>query len=78
MLAMSSDSVILLDEWVLPDTEVSAFAACMDLTMMAAFAGMERSERHWRQLLEDVGLRLVQVYSYNPSHYECVMDVRLP
>jgi hypothetical protein len=75
--AMSPDSVILLDELVLPETGVSAYAAGMDLTMMAAFAAMERSESQWRKLLEKVGLKLVKTYPYNPLSYEAVMDVRL-
>ncbi|KAF2280229.1 S-adenosyl-L-methionine-dependent methyltransferase [Westerdykella ornata] len=78
MSAMSPESIILLDEWVLPETGVSEYAACMDLTMMAAFAAMERSESQWRKIFDEVGLKLVKIYSYNPENYECVMDLRLP
>ena len=74
---MGKDSVILLDEWVLPRTGVSSYAAGMDLTMMAAFASMERTEARWQKLFDSVGLRLVQSYTYNPLSYETVMDVRM-
>ncbi|KAM4056182.1 o-methyltransferase [Hirsutella rhossiliensis] len=76
--AMASDSIMLLDEMVLPEVGVDAYAAAMDLTMLSAFASMERTEAQWRSLLEDVGLTLVKTYTYNPLGYETVMDVRLP
>ena len=77
MSAMGKDSILLLDEWVLPQTGVSSYAAAMDLTMMAAFASMERTEAQWQTLLDSVGLRLVKSYTYNPLRYETVMDVRM-
>lgn len=76
--AMASDSVLLLDELVLPSGEVSAYGAGLDLTMMSAFAGAERDEAQWRTLIEDAGLKLVKDYDYNPLGYERVMEVRLP
>lgn len=75
---MAVDSVLLLDEFVLPPTRVNAYAAAIDLTMMAAFASGERDETQWRDLLAQAGLRLVKTYTYNPLEYESVMDVRLP
>ncbi|KFA45947.1 hypothetical protein S40293_07288 [Stachybotrys chartarum IBT 40293] len=75
--AMAPDSIMLLDEMVLPETGVNSYAAAMDITMMSAMAGMERSEAQWKALLESVGLKLVKTYKYNPTSYEAVMDVRL-
>jgi hypothetical protein len=74
---MEADSVMLLDEMVLPETGVNAYATSMDLVMMSAFAAMERTESQWQKLIESVGLRLVKTYVYNPISYESVMDVRL-
>lgn len=76
--AMSRDSVLLVDETVLPETGVNFVAASIDLTMLGAFASMERTEEEWRSLMESAGLELVKVYNYNPTDNECVMDVRLP
>jgi hypothetical protein len=76
--AMAPDSVLLLDEWVLPETGVSSYASSMDLVMMASFAALERTEAQWQQLLSEVGLKLVKTYPYNPVSYEAVMDIRLP
>ncbi|TQS32606.1 hypothetical protein Golomagni_07074, partial [Golovinomyces magnicellulatus] len=76
--AMTQDSIMLLDEMVLPEKGVNAYASAMDLTMMGAFAAMERTEAQWRTIIEDVGLKLVMTYVYNRASYESVMDVRLP
>ncbi|KAF4999068.1 hypothetical protein FDECE_11627 [Fusarium decemcellulare] len=75
--AMTSDSVLLLDELVLPESGANFIATSLDMTMMVAFAAMERTEAQWRKLLEDVGLRFVHMYTYNPGGYESVMDARL-
>ncbi|RYO96762.1 hypothetical protein DL763_003038 [Monosporascus cannonballus] len=64
--AMGPDSVLLIDEMVLPESGVNSYAAAMDLTMMAAFASMERTEAQWRKILKDVGLELKMTYNYNP------------
>lgn len=76
--AMVPDSVLLVDETVLPDTGVSFIAASIDLTMLGAFASMERTEAEWRSLAESAGLELVRVYTYNALENEAVMDLRLP
>ncbi|KAK0630990.1 O-methyl transferase B [Bombardia bombarda] len=76
--AMVEDSVLLVDETVLPDTGVSFIAASIDLTMLGAFASMERTEAEWRALGESAGLELVRKYEYNPLEHETVMDFRLP
>jgi hypothetical protein len=75
--AMAPDSVLLIDELVLPEKGLDCHSATIDLTMMAATASMERTESQWRGLLGDAGLRLVNIYAYNPATFESVLDVRL-
>jgi len=75
---MATDSIILLDEWILPDTKANVDAVSMDLTMLTAFAGGERTEKQWRSIIDEIGLELVKIYVYNAVSHECVMDVRLP
>lgn len=75
--AMGPDSILLIDEMILPETGTHVDAASMDLTMMSAFAGMERTEKQWAKVIDDVGLKLVKTYSYNPVDHESVMEVRL-
>ncbi|GAP82371.2 putative O-methyl transferase B [Rosellinia necatrix] len=76
--AMNSESVLLVDEMILPEEKVNHMAASIDMTVLSAFASMERTESQWKTLFEDVGLRLAQTYKYSPLTYESVMDVRLP
>lgn len=75
--AMSPDSVILLDEMILPEVGTHIDAASMDITMMSAFAGMERTEKQWRSIIDEVGLQITKIYLYNPMSHENVMEVRL-
>jgi len=76
--AMGAESVLLVDEMILPEVEVNVDTAMLDLTMMGAFASVERTEGQWRALVEAWGLRVVKSYVYNEGGYESVMDVRLP
>ncbi|KAI0428314.1 S-adenosyl-L-methionine-dependent methyltransferase [Xylaria sp. FL1042] len=76
--AMRQDSILLLDEMILPDTKANVDAVSMDITMLSAFAGMERTEGQWRTLIENIGLKIVNIYIYNSVSHESVIDVRLP
>ncbi|KAG8170109.1 hypothetical protein KVR01_000854 [Diaporthe batatas] len=76
-LAMTIDSVLLVDEMIFPETGVNFDAASIDMTMLTAFASMERTEAQWRETFRSVGLELFRTYTYNPVSYESVMDVRL-
>ncbi|KAK7741958.1 hypothetical protein SLS62_010853 [Diatrype stigma] len=75
--AMAPDSVLLVDETVLPETGVGFIAASIDLTMLGAFASMERTEAEWRTLAESAGLYLTRTYTYNALENETVMEFRL-
>lgn len=75
--AMSADSILLIDEMILPEIDTHVHAASMDLTMMGAFAGMERSKKQWDQIIDEAGLKLTGLYLYNPVSHEHVMEVRL-
>ena len=72
---VGKDSVILIDEIVLPGTSVDANVASIDLTMMCASVGEERTEPHWIELLDIVDLKLVKRFIHKPSAYESVMAV---
>lgn len=56
---------------------VNPMAASIDMTMLTALAGMERTEAQWRETIEEVGLELVETYMYNRLQYEGVMLVRV-
>ena len=71
--AMSEESVLVIDEMVLPESKVSWQAAQFDLTMMCAHASEERTQTQWKTLLDSVGLRIRDTYVYNPSCHQAVM-----
>ncbi|KJZ74378.1 hypothetical protein HIM_06188 [Hirsutella minnesotensis 3608] len=75
--AMAEDSILLVDEFILPETGVNADTAATDLTMMAACASMERTQEQWRDVFAKAGLQPGRTFSYNPGTYESVMEVRL-
>ncbi|KAL8828619.1 MAG: hypothetical protein Q9191_002478 [Dirinaria sp. TL-2023a] len=51
--------VVVVDA-VLPDVDASLFAALLDVNMMT-LSGIERTERHWRDLLTSVGLSVEEM-----------------
>ncbi|RYO87813.1 hypothetical protein DL764_008807 [Monosporascus ibericus] len=55
-------SRLLLHEMIIPEQGASTFHAMLDVTMMAFNAGMERTERQWRELLESAGFRVLKVW----------------
>ncbi|KAH8432484.1 uncharacterized protein LDX57_010121 [Aspergillus melleus] len=71
--AMASDSRILVDETVLPDTNVTWQAAMGDLYMMLMAGGKERSERQWRSLAGSAGLRVTHLHVYDSSQHRAIL-----
>lgn len=61
--AMKKNSVLLIRENVLPDSNVSLYSALNDLSMMAMFSALDRTPTQFRELLGSVGFELVKVWS---------------
>lgn len=55
-------SKLLLHEMIIPEKGASTFHAMLDMTMMAFNAGMERTERQWRELLDTAGFDVLKVW----------------
>ncbi|KAK7513323.1 o-methyltransferase-like protein [Phyllosticta citriasiana] len=67
---LAPDSVILIDDLVLPDVGAHWYAASFDLLMMANYGARERSVAEWDRILEVVGLerkRLVRYTRYGDA-----------
>ena len=62
---MAADSVILIDDMVLPDIGVHWHAAQLDMTMMTALASIERTREHWYELLQSAGLKIRRIWTYS-------------
>jgi demethylsterigmatocystin 6-O-methyltransferase len=63
--ALSSESRIVIDEVVLPDTNVPWQCAFMDLTMSSSLGGCERSREEWDKLLSRAGLQIEEIHTYD-------------
>lgn len=59
----SGVSRLLINEFVLPKMGVPLLPATLDIMMMCICAGVERTERHWREILDSVGLELVKIWT---------------
>ena len=69
-------SRLLLDEYVLPNTNVPIRGSSLDFLMMVFCGAMERTERQWQGLLDRCGLEIVKVWG-GRSDYEQIIEARL-
>jgi demethylsterigmatocystin 6-O-methyltransferase len=66
--AMADDSVIMIDDVVMPQTGATWKQASMDIAMMTMLAAMERTEEQFSQVLADSGLRLRDIWTYDKEY----------
>lgn len=59
---MSTDSILLINENVLPASNVPLYNAQMDIAMMACFSSLDRTEKQFESLLDSAGFRLLQTW----------------
>lgn len=67
-------SKLYLNEWILPDVGCSLYEATVDLSMMIVLAGMERTQRQWRELVERAGMK-VEKFWVSPGFGEGIIEV---
>ncbi|KAM0310945.1 hypothetical protein ACHAO8_007649 [Botrytis cinerea] len=60
--AMGKDSMLLINENLMQEENVSFESACTDWMMMGGFSALERTEGQFKELIESVGLVLVNVW----------------
>ncbi|RYP04949.1 hypothetical protein DL765_009997 [Monosporascus sp. GIB2] len=70
-------SRLLLHEMIIPEQGASTFHAMLDMTMMAFNAGMERTERQWRELLDSVGFQVLKVWSPREEDADGIVEAIL-
>ncbi|KAJ5729745.1 uncharacterized protein N7483_004253 [Penicillium malachiteum] len=71
--ALGPDSVILIDDMVLPGSGIHFHATQIDITMMTTLASHERTITQWYALMEKAGLKIKQIYTYN-TRYDSVLE----
>ena len=74
MSAMNRDSVILIDEIVIPNEGAQWRQTQLDLAMMASLAAMERTESQWRHLLISAGLIIIGIFSYGSEFGDSIIE----
>ncbi|MCJ1312956.1 hypothetical protein MMC25_006632 [Agyrium rufum] len=65
--AMDKDSVIVIDDIILPNKGAHWQATELDVTMMSGLAAMERSEKQWYSLMKLAGLRVLEIVKYTET-----------
>ena len=63
LAAMTKDSILLVNENVLPDANVPLYPAELDFSMMALFSSLERTQKQWLELLDSAGFDVVKVWT---------------
>lgn len=74
---MTPDSVLLINDMVLPEAGVPPFATSQDLIMLGACAGRERTLADWKDLFTNVGLVIVDCNVYNRKFCHGLISVTL-
>lgn len=74
---MNTDSRILVDEVVLPDTGAHWQATMADIAMMIGLGGKERTTQQWKSLAERVGLRIEEIHPYTAATYTSIVVLGL-
>ncbi len=68
---MGPDSRIFIDDKALPNEKPDPnapgveYTLALALAMTSMFGGIERRDAHWRRLLDQVGLEVVDIRSFN-------------
>jgi hypothetical protein len=77
MKAMGKDSLLLIDDIVLPDMGAPWRATMADMNLMCALAAKERSRKEWIVLLESVGLEVVKFWQYAVETGDSIIVAKL-
>ncbi|KAK2756094.1 hypothetical protein FQN54_005501 [Arachnomyces sp. PD_36] len=56
-------SKLLIDDFILPDRGCPLYPCVQDMCMMGLLGGLERSQRHWTELLTSEGFEVTGIYS---------------
>lgn len=73
--AMSKDSVLIIDEIVVPNKGAHAHATQFDLTMLASLSSIERTDKQWNSLFEDAEFNILEKKAYAPTGESIIVVV---
>lgn len=73
--AMGPDSVVIIDEMIIPEQGAHWQATQLDMLMMTALGSQERTEKQWTAIATAAGLRIRKVYHYTLSLNDSIMEL---
>ncbi|KAM0719636.1 hypothetical protein Q7P37_003767 [Cladosporium fusiforme] len=71
--ALAEDSVVMIDDVVMPQARATWKQASMDIAMMTMLAATERTEEQFRELLLRAGLELRDVWTYDDEYGDSLL-----
>lgn len=71
---MASDSVILIDDMVVPNKGAHWQTTQLDFQMMTALASLERTYDQWYELIGKAGLKILKMYTYTTSLQDNIIE----
>lgn len=71
--AMEKDSLVLIDELVLPDRGAHRYETQLDLAMLAMLNAEARTQTHWKQLLSETGFEVKDIVFYEEEAREAII-----
>ncbi|KAI1144925.1 S-adenosyl-L-methionine-dependent methyltransferase [Nemania diffusa] len=74
---MTEESVIMIDETVLPECGAGLRGAQHDIEVLMSVGAKERTKCEWEMLLEGVGLNLCEVVRYDQEYDDCLIIASL-
>jgi demethylsterigmatocystin 6-O-methyltransferase len=74
---MSVESVVLINDMILPESGVPSFAASLDLVMLGACGSRERMRKEWDEMLADVGLVIEDCVVYDHALCHGIIGAKL-
>jgi hypothetical protein len=57
-------SKVLINEYVVPRTDAYWITTALDILMMTIFSSGQRTEENWKNLFEQVGMKITQIFTY--------------
>ncbi|KAH4836673.1 hypothetical protein HBH60_024650 [Parastagonospora nodorum] len=75
--AMNAESVVLINDVILPEAGVPSFAASLDLVMLGACGSRERMRKEWDEILADVGLIVKDCIVYHHELCHGIIGAKL-
>lgn len=72
--AMGPDSLLLIDDKVLPNKGVHRHAAMLDIAMIAQTGSLERTRKQWETLLGKGDCRILDIFTYT-DEYDSILVV---